>query len=143
MTNPHKKIVYLKGINPQGNIKKYIPSHGNIQLHGYKSSGIKEFKMDIDNVVLKILEQEVSPEMQELKKLILRRIATETDIKPSRIPAPLNITQIGGYINLLMKLDKQEQKRILEMQQQKTEYQAMLEQTLTSILGLPMQTSKE
>ena len=99
--------------------------------------------MDIDNVVLKILELEVSPEMQELKKLILRRIATETDIKPSRIPAPLNITQIGGYINLLMKLDKQEQKRILEMQQQKTEYQAMLEQTLTSILGLPMQTSKE
>ncbi|EGV35183.1 hypothetical protein [Neisseria weaveri] len=99
--------------------------------------------MNIDDVVQKILEQETSPEVQELKKLILRRIATESDTKASRIPAPLNITQIGGYVNLLMKLDKQEQQRVLEMKQQKTEYQLMLEQMLTSVLGLPVQTSKE
>ncbi|WP_107727269.1 hypothetical protein [Neisseria weaveri] len=99
--------------------------------------------MNIDDVVQKILEQETSPEVQELKKLILRRIATESDTKASRIPEPLNITQIGGYVNLLMKLDKQEQQRVLEMKQQKTEYQLMLEQMLTSVLGLPVQTSKE
>ena len=71
--------------------------------------------------VAKLLEQEVSPEMMEIKRMILRRIATESDIQPSRIPAPSNITEIGGYFNLLTKLNQQE----------------MLRQTLASILGLP------
>ena len=72
-------------------------------------------------IVAKLLEQEVSPEMMEIKRMILRRIATESDVQPSRIPAPLNITEIGGYFNLLTKLNQQE----------------MLRQTLASILGLP------
>ncbi|WP_218815661.1 hypothetical protein [Porphyromonas gingivalis] len=58
--------------------------------------------------------------------MILRRIATESDIRPSRIPAPMNITQVGGYVNLLMQLNEQE----------------MLRRTLSAILGLPMQTPK-
>jgi len=84
----------------------------------------------------KLLEQEVSPEVAEIKKMILRRIATESDIKPSRIPAPVNITEIGGYFNLMMKLRKEEEA------QQKA-YSDMLKQTLTSILGLPVQTPME
>lgn len=75
----------------------------------------------------KVLENEASDEMMEIKKQILRRIAVESDIKSSRIPAPLNITEIGGYINLMMKLKQED----------------MLKQTLSSILGLPMQTAKE
>lgn len=47
----------------------------------------------------------------------------EGDVKPARIPAPLNITQIGGYINLM------EQLNLSKLQ----------ERTLTSILGLPVQ----
>ncbi len=82
---------------------------------------------NIQALAAKLLEHEASPEVLEIKKMILRRIATESDIKPSRIPAPMNITQIGGYINLLMKLNQQE----------------MLRQTLASILGLPSQTPKE
>ena len=31
----------------------------------------------------------------------------EGDVKPARIPAPLNITQIGGYINLMEQLKKE------------------------------------
>jgi len=85
----------------------------------------------------KVLEQESSEEMQKIKLQILRRIATESDIKPSRIPAPMNITEIGGYFNLMMKLKKEE-----EAAQQKA-YSDMLKQTLTSILGLPMQTPME
>jgi hypothetical protein len=73
---------------------------------------------------VKLLEHETSPEVLEIKKMILRRIALESDIKSSRIPAPLNITEIGGYFNLMMKLKQEE----------------MLKQTLSSILGLPMQT---
>ncbi|MDR2910180.1 MAG: hypothetical protein LBV47_02285 [Bacteroidales bacterium] len=74
----------------------------------------------------KLLEHEVSPDVLEIKKMILRRIATESDIKPSRIPAPMNITEIGGYFNLLMKLNQEN----------------MLRQTLSSILGLPMQNAE-
>lgn len=81
----------------------------------------------LSELVTRLLEQETSEEMAEIKRMIYRRIATESDIKPSRIPAPLNITEIGGYFNLLMKINQQE----------------MLRQTLASILGLPMQPPTE
>ncbi|MDL2322673.1 hypothetical protein LJC52_01660 [Bacteroidales bacterium OttesenSCG-928-A17] len=81
----------------------------------------------LSELAAKLLEQETSEEMAEIRRLIYRRIATESDIKPSRIPAPLNITEIGGYFNLLAKLNQQE----------------MLRQTLASILGLPMQSPTE
>lgn len=83
-------------------------------------------ELDIQQLALKLLEQETSPEMQKVKLQILERIATESNI-PSRIPAPLNITQIGGYFNLMMKLNQQE----------------MLRQVLASILGLPKQAPEE
>ena len=81
----------------------------------------------LSELASKFLEQETSEEMAEIKRMIYRRIATESDIKPSRIPAPMNITEIGGYFNLLMKINQQE----------------MLRQTLASILGLPMQPPTE
>ena len=65
-----------------------------------------ENKVDIQALVAKLLEHEVSPEVLEIRKMILRRIATESDIRPSRIPAPMNITQVGGYVNLLMKINE-------------------------------------
>lgn len=37
----------------------------------------------------------------EIQALLLQRLVTSGDVIPSRIPAPLNITQIGGYLNLL------------------------------------------
>jgi len=54
----------------------------------------------------------------------LRRLATETEFVPPRVPAPRNITEIGGYINLLRKDER------------------MLSLLLASILGLP-RTSRE
>lgn len=99
----------------------------------------------MDNEVLlqaisHILQNEASEDTLKIKNKILERIALEADVKASRIQAPLNITQIGGYINLLRKLDKEERERQTE---QKTAYQQMLEQTLTSILGLPVQPPTE
>jgi len=73
----------------------------------------------------KLLDQETNDEVREVKLQILKRIAAESDIKPARIPAPMNITEIGGYFNLMMKLKQNDE---------------MLTQTLTSILGLPVQT---
>lgn len=91
-------------------------------------------------VLSQILQNEASEETLKIKNKILQRIASEADVKPSRIPAPMNITQIGGYINLLRKLDKEERAR---QNEQKTAYQQMLEQALTSILGLPVQPPVE
>lgn len=87
---------------------------------------------ELYEIVDKLLEKELSDDMLKVKLQILKRIANESDVKPSRIPAPMNITEVGGYINLLRKLDK-------EQQQQNAAYTRMLEQTLTSILGLPVQ----
>lgn len=81
--------------------------------------------MDIQEIAAKLLEQETSPETLELKRLILKRIATETDIRPARIPAPLNITEIGGYYNLLK------------------EHEELQLRMLASVLGLPYTSSKE
>jgi len=95
----------------------------------------------VASLAAKLLEQETSDEVHAVKLRILERIAAESDIKPSRIPAPLNITEIGGYFNLLMKL-KKEAKQEQELKQQKA-FSQMLSQTLTSILGLPMQAPME
>ena len=53
------------------------------------------------DALTKILESAVSEDMVDAQKLVLRRLATSGDLFPSRIPPPLNITEIGGYINLI------------------------------------------
>jgi hypothetical protein len=53
------------------------------------------------DALTKILESSISPEMIEAQQIILRRLALSGDLFPSRIPRPLNITEVGGYINLL------------------------------------------
>ncbi len=69
-----------------------------------------------------MIKSENSPEMMKIKRKLLERITNESDIKPSRIPAPRNITELGGYYNLLEKLrDKEMQKNLI-----------------ASALGLPM-----
>lgn len=88
---------------------------------------------NLQELLAQIVSNEISPEMADIKRQILQRIANESDVKPSRINAPTNITEVGGYINLLRKLNKEAQGM------QNTAYTRMLEQTLTSILGLPVQ----
>ena len=53
------------------------------------------------DALTKILESAVSEETVDAQQLVLRRLATSGDLFPSRIPPPLNITQIGGYLNLI------------------------------------------
>ena len=75
----------------------------------------------LQELAAKILEQETSEEMVKLRQLIMLRAALEGDVKRTRIPAPMNITEVGGYYNLLVK------------QKQNT----MLRQVVSSALGLP------
>lgn len=51
-----------------------------------------------------VIRGATSPEIQQAQAMLLRRLATQGDVIPSRIPAPLNITQVGGYFNLLSTL---------------------------------------
>lgn len=53
------------------------------------------------DALTKILDTAVSPDMLDVQKIILRRLALSGDLFPSRVPPPLNITQVGGYLNLL------------------------------------------
>jgi hypothetical protein len=70
--------------------------------------------------LLSLVTSATSGDALEAQNIILRRIALEGDVVPSRVPAPLNITQIGGYINLLGKLNEA----------------AMRSQVLAGILGV-------
>ena len=53
------------------------------------------------DALTRILDSAISPDMLAAQQIILRRLALSGDLFPSRIPPPGNITQIGGYINLI------------------------------------------
>ncbi|HEY2660461.1 MAG TPA: IPT/TIG domain-containing protein [Caulobacteraceae bacterium] len=61
-----------------------------------------------------------SPDAVEAQSILMRRLALEGDVVGSRVPPPRNITEIGGYLNLLGTLKEG----------------AMREQTLAGILGV-------
>lgn len=48
-----------------------------------------------------VIKGATSPEIQQAQAMLLRRLATQGDVIPSRVPAPRNITEVGGYLNLL------------------------------------------
>ncbi len=60
------------------------------------------------DALISILQAAGSPDAQEAQTILLRRLALEGDVTPSRIPAPKNITEIGGYLNLLADLSQPE-----------------------------------
>jgi hypothetical protein len=70
--------------------------------------------------LIEIMRSANSPEMWQAQTVLLRRLALQGDVVPSRVPAPKNITEIGGYLNLLEKLEEPE----------------MRSQTLAGILGV-------
>ncbi len=48
-----------------------------------------------------ILRTSTSPDALQAQSLLLRRLALEGDVFSSRMPPPKNITEVGGYLNLL------------------------------------------
>ena len=76
------------------------------------------------------LEAETSPQVQALKLQLLQRMVDESDVKPTRIPAPMNITEIGGYYNLLEQTTRDQEK----LQEERIRMQLAL---IASALGLP------
>jgi hypothetical protein len=58
--------------------------------------------------LVNIMQSASSPDALEAQNIILRRIALQGDVVGSRIPPPRNISEIGGYINLLTSLRQPE-----------------------------------
>jgi len=58
--------------------------------------------------LLDIARNAASPDAAQAQALLMRRLALEGDVVGSRIPAPRNISEVGGYINLLSDLNQTE-----------------------------------
>jgi hypothetical protein len=58
--------------------------------------------------IVDILKSASSPDALEAQNMILRRVALQGDVVGSRLPPPKNISEIGGYINLLTGLKQPE-----------------------------------
>ena len=56
------------------------------------------------DVLVELMRTGTRPDVLEAQRVLLQRLATQGDVFPSRIPAPLNITEVGGYLNLLQSL---------------------------------------
>lgn len=67
-------------------------------------------EVDLAKSIISILETTNSPEIQRAREVIAHRLAVSGDVAPSRIPPPRNITEIGGYINLLTEYEQIEQR---------------------------------
>jgi hypothetical protein len=70
--------------------------------------------------LLAMIQANNSPDAVAAQSILLRRLALQGDVVGSRIPAPRNITEIGGYLNLLEALGET----------------TMREQALAGVLGV-------
>lgn len=53
------------------------------------------------DAIVDLIRSGVRPDMLEAQRQLLQRLANQGDVFPSRIPAARNITEVGGYLNLL------------------------------------------
>lgn len=58
--------------------------------------------------LLGIIQQANTPDTWEAQNILLRRLALQGDVVGSRVPAPRNITEIGGYLNYLTEIQQGE-----------------------------------
>jgi hypothetical protein len=65
-----------------------------------QNSAEPSFQGVIDSIV-ELIRSGVRPEVLEAQRVLLQRLANQGDVFPARIPAPRNITELGGYLNLL------------------------------------------
>jgi hypothetical protein len=74
----------------------------------------------IVGALIAMIQANNSPDAAAAQSILLRRLALSGDVVGSRVPTPRNITEIGGYFNLLETLGES----------------TMREQTLAGILGV-------
>lgn len=73
-----------------------------------ETAGVETLATQVAGALSELLKSSTSPEILQAQQLLLQRLALQGDVFSSRIPAPKNITEVGGYINLLGKLNQNE-----------------------------------
>lgn len=68
--------------------------------------GVQNIAGKLVDALAEILRSSTSPDTLQAQQILMRRLALEGDVVPSRVPAPRNITEIGGYFNLLETLNE-------------------------------------
>ena len=68
---------------------------------------------NVTAALLAALERLTGPELADAQQLLVRRLAQTGAILPARIPAPRNITEIGGYLNLLEDVPERHHQAVL------------------------------
>jgi hypothetical protein len=63
---------------------------------------------EVIDALVELMRTATRPDVLEAQRVLLQRLAHQGDVFPSRIPPPLNITEIGGYLNLLQELGQEE-----------------------------------
>lgn len=59
---------------------------------------------DAVGALIDVINKGTTPAMLDAQRILMERIALEGNVIPSRIKPPQNITEIGGYLNLLESL---------------------------------------
>ncbi len=72
------------------------------------SAGLEALASQVAGALAEILRSSSSPEVLQAQQLLLQRLALQGDVFSSRIPVPKNITEVGGYLNLLARLGESE-----------------------------------
>jgi len=72
------------------------------------SAGLEALASQVAGALAEILRSSNSPEVLQAQQLLLQRLALQGDVFSSRIPVPKNITEVGGYLNLLARLGESE-----------------------------------
>lgn len=70
--------------------------------------GVDTLGASVAEALSEILRNSSSPEILQAQQLLLQRLALQGDVFSSRIPQPKNITEVGGYMNLLAHLGETE-----------------------------------
>ena len=70
------------------------------------TAGVEALAGKIADALADILRSSTTPEALQAQNLLLRRLAVEGDVFSSRVPPPRNITEVGGYLNLLETLNE-------------------------------------
>src|SRR5690349_10449798 len=71
-------------------------------------TGLSPTEEKVLDTLLDIVRYGGSRDAAEAQAIMLRRLALQGDVVSSRIPAPRNISEVGGYVNLLQTLQQPE-----------------------------------
>lgn len=70
------------------------------------TAAVTDLASQVVGALTNILQSSTSSDALAAQNLLLRRLATEGDVFSSRIPPPKNISEVGGYFNLLDTLNE-------------------------------------